>query len=239
MVILLYLQTKQLLMQDFSSKIQIKIDHSVYLKDPETSALGINILKGSIELIDELGFENFNFKKLAIHIKSTEASVYRYFESKHQLLVYLASWYWGWMEYRLLFGLANIESPASRLEKAVRILSGNVQVDKSIEHINEVKLNAIVTREFSKIYLNIKVDEDNKEGYFAPYKTVVQKASDIVLEINPNFKYPHMLISTMIEGAHHQRFFAEHLPRLTDTIKGEDAVTEFYVDMVFKTLTSK
>jgi hypothetical protein len=45
-----------------------------------------------------------------------------------------------------------------------------------------------------------------------------------------------MLISTMIEGAHNQRFFAEHLPRLTDVIKGEDSVTQFYLDMVTKSI---
>lgn len=226
-------------MKDFNTKIYIKIDSTVFLKDPETSALGVKILEGSIELMNELGFENFNFKKLANHIKSTEASVYRYFESKHQLLVYLSSWYWGWMEYSLVFGLANINSPVSRLEKAIRILTGNVQLENSFEHIDEAKLNQLVIREFSKIYLNIKVDKDNKEGYFLPYKTVVQRTSEIVLEINPNFKYPHMLMSTVIEGAHLQRFFAEHLPRLTDTIIGEDAVTDFYVDMVFKMITVK
>ncbi len=226
-------------MSNLINRIQIKIHDSVFLKDPETSDLGVKIIKGSIELIDELGFENFTFKKLGAHIKSSEASIYRYFESKHQLLVYLASWYWGWTEYKLVFGLANIENCQSRLEKAIRILTEPVQLDNSFVHIDEVKLNNIISQEFSKIYLNKKVDDDNKDGYFSPYKTIVGIVSEIVSEINPNFPYPNMLVSTVIEGAHHQRFFAEHLPRLTNSVEGEDAVTEFYINLVLKTVITK
>ena len=65
------------------------------------------------------------------------------------------------------------------------------------------------------------------------YKEVVQRVSDIILEIKSDFKYPHMLVSTVIEGSHHQRFFAEHLPRLTDIVEGEDAVSTFYIELVF------
>jgi AcrR family transcriptional regulator len=224
-------------MENFNANIQLRVMDSVYIKNPESSELGLKIISGSIELLDILGFENFTFKKLAILINSTEASIYRYFESKHQLLSYLACWYWGWTEYRILFGIANVESPSEKLKKALQILTEPVQIDDSFSHINEVKLNKILIREFSKIYLNTHVDEDNKVGYFLPFKSVVARVSNIVTEINPDFKFPHMLISTIIEGAHHQRFFAEHLPRLTDTLDGQDAVTMFYTDMVFRTIS--
>ena len=52
-------------------------------------------------MIDQLGFEQFTFKKLARAIGSTEASVYRYFDNKHRLLTYLIAWYWKWMEYQI------------------------------------------------------------------------------------------------------------------------------------------
>ena len=83
------------------------------------------------------------------------------------------------------------------------------------------------------------VDEENKEGVFGQYKALVERVSDIILEINPTYKYSHMLVSTMIEGAHHQRYFAEHLPRLTDVVEGEDAIVEFYTNMVFKAIEHK
>ena len=77
------------------SNIKIQVNEKVYLKDPDSSELGKKIIRGSIDLIDEIGFEQFTFKKLAIKINSTEASVYRYFDSKHTLLVYITLWYWG------------------------------------------------------------------------------------------------------------------------------------------------
>lgn len=224
-------------MRELLSNINIQVNDCTFIKQPDTSALGLRIISGSIDLIDELGFDAFTFRKLGLAIGSPEASIYRYFESKHKLLLYLASWYWGWMEYRLVFGLANIESPEERLKRAIKILTEQVEEDSSFTHINEVKLNRIVISESSKAYLTKEVDEENKEGAYAGYKKLVARVSDVVLEIKDNYKYPHMLISTVIEGAHLQRYFAEHLPRLTDSLKGEDSIKEFYTDLVFKTIS--
>lgn len=223
-------------MKSLLSDITIRVNQEIYLKDPESSDLGQNIIKGSIHLIENLGFECFTFKKLATEIKSTEASIYRYFESKHKILLYLSSWYWGWMEYRIVFGLANIESAEERLLKALHILLEEIEEDLNFEHINERKLNNIVIAESSKVYHTHQVDEENKKGVFLGYKKLVNRISDIILEINPEFNYPHMLISTVIEGANNQRYFAEHLPNLTDTVKGEDAIITFYKKMVLRTI---
>jgi len=223
-------------MKAFLPKISIPVNQGVYLKDPNSSELGRRIITGSIDLIDEIGFEGFTFKKLAQHIGTTEASVYRYFESKHRLLLYLTSWFWGWLEYQLVFRLANIESPWERLERAIHILTSPVEEDLTLDHINEVKLYNIVTAESSKAYLTKLVDEENKEGLFAGYKALVARISEIITEINPDYRYPRMLISTVIEGAHHQRFFAQHLPRLTDIVEGEDSIPEFYRNMVFSAI---
>ncbi|HFC01173.1 MAG TPA: TetR/AcrR family transcriptional regulator, partial [Phaeodactylibacter sp.] len=57
-----------------------------------------------------------------------------------------------------------------------------------------------------------------------------------VLEINPKYEFPHMLISTMIEGAHQQKYFAEHLPALTDTKRGKNNISKFYTQLVFKVI---
>lgn len=220
-------------MDRFGMKISINVNENVYLKRPESSTLGNKIVEGSIDLIDELGFEDFTFKKLAKHISSTEASIYRYFESKHHLLIYLVLWYWSWQEYRLLIRLTNIDDPEERLKRAITVLTEQIQQDSTFSQIDEVKLNRIVISESSKAYFNKAVDKDNQLGFFIQYKEVVQRVSDIILEIKPDFKYPHMLVSTVIEGSHHQRFFAEHLPRLTDIVEGEDAVSTFYIELVF------
>lgn len=210
------------------SNINIKVNPNVYNKDPDSSELGKKIISGSIHLIEEIGFEQFTFKKLTASIGSTEASIYRYFVSKHHLLVYLTLWYWSWMEYRLVFRLMNIKSAEERLLLAIKIVTEKIEEDSNFSHINEIKLSRIVIAESSKIYFKKSVDDENSAGFFLAYKTLVQRVSDIILEIQPTYKYPHMLVSTIIEGAHHQRFFAEHLARLTDVVKGEDAITTFY-----------
>ena len=235
-VLLLYLHIYFIHVKSFLSKFKIPVNESVYIKDPESSVLGQKIITGSINLIEEIGFEHFTFGKLAAHISSTEASMYRYFESKHKLLLYLTSWYWAWMEYRLVFGLANIDDPKERLRKAITMLTEEIQEDGSFSHINEIKLCHIVNSESAKVYMTKEVDAENDKGIFTPYKEIVGRVSDIILEINPVYKYPHMLVSTVTEGAHHQRHFAEHLPRLTDQVQGEDAISEFYIDMVFKSI---
>ncbi len=116
------------------------------------------------------------------------------------------------------------------------MLTEAIAEDSDFSYINEIKLNRIIIGESSKSYLTKDVDSENKDGVFLAYKRLVQDVCDIILEIDPKYKYPHMLVSTMIEGAHLQRYFADHLPRLTDTVKGEDSVTTFYQHMVFSTI---
>lgn len=223
-------------MDSLFSNIKLSINPSIYLKDPDSTDLGKKIITGSVELIDEIGFEAFNFKKLSIRISTTEASIYRYFESKHHILVYLVCWYWRWVEYKLVFGINNIEDSSQKLKKAIKILTEKIEEDTHVSHINEVKLGCIIISNATKIYCIKNVDEENKEGFYLPYKQLVQRVSDLILECSPNFEYPHMLVSSVIEGAHHQRFFAEHLPKLTDQVEGEDAIVEFYTKMVLKTI---
>ena len=217
--------------------ILFTINPGLYSKNPNSSELGRKIVSASIELIDELGFEAFTFKKLGRQIGSNESSIYRYFDSKHMLLLYLICWYWSWVEYKLAFAVSNVDSPKVKLEEAIKILTKEVIVDNSFSYINEVILHKIIIAESSKAYHTKEVDTENKKGYFKAYKRIVQRVSDLVIENNQNFEFPHMLISTVIEGAHKQRFFSEHLPSLTDTKKGKDAIVNFYKDLIFKVIS--
>jgi len=224
-------------MESLLSKFSIQVCESVYLKNPETSDLGLKIIIGSIDMLDDIGFDQFTFRKLAKEIGSTEASIYRYFESKHKLLLYLTSWYWSWLEYRVVFGTANVPSVIDRLKISVKIITEKIESeDHSFSHINEVKLNRILVSEASKSYLTKKVDVENKEGAFADYKELVARISQFILEHNTGYKYPQMLISTILEGAHLQHFFADHLPKLTNTYKGENSITDFYTDLLLKAI---
>jgi AcrR family transcriptional regulator len=226
-------------MEDFLSKISLKINENIYLKDPETSDLGKKIIEGSISLIHELGFEQFTFKKLSAHIKSTEASIYRYFENKHKLLLYLTAWYWKWLESKIIFATMNIPDPTDRLTRAIKVITEKVVQDGSFEHIDEVKLQKIIISESSKVYFTKTVDKENREGVFSSYKQIVQRIADMILFYNKDYKYPNMLASTLLEGVYHQRYFAEHLPTLTNVEDDEDAVHVFYTSLVFKAINTK
>jgi len=230
-VILLYLQRNMKNLQ-----IHIEVSSELYLKNPDSTELGHKIISNSIEMINDLGFEAFTFKKLGAKINSPESSIYRYFENKHTLLIYLMSWYWSWIEYQLVFVTANVNSSKEKLKKAIKILTQLTNIDQSTSYINEVLLNKIIITESLKAYHTKAVDDENKKGYFKTYKQVVQRVSNLVLDVNKNFEYSHMLTSTVIEGAHQQKYFAEHLPGLTDIKKGKDTITEFYTKMVFEVI---
>ena len=216
--------------------LQIKISSTFYVKDPESSELGRHIISKSIEMINALGFEAFTFKKLGNAIGSNESSVYRYFSNKHMLLVYLLNWYWSWMDYKIVLQTSNLNKAKDKINKAVELLVADIKQDSDFSFINEILLNRIIITESSKIYHNKDVDNENEKGFYKTYKQVVQRVSDFILEFNPKYKYPHMLVSTIIEGAHHQRYFAEHLPSLTDVEEGQNNIIRFYTNLVFNTL---
>jgi AcrR family transcriptional regulator len=159
-----------------SPNIQIKIDERVFTKDPSSSDLGKKIILHSIGLIDDLGFEAFTFSKLADKIQCTEASVYRYFENKHRLLIYHLTWYWTWMEYRLTLATANIKSPEERLKIAIRLLTSPLEQEPRLPQVDEAALYRIVIAESQKVYLTKNVDEENKQGLFFSYKRLCKKS---------------------------------------------------------------
>jgi hypothetical protein len=221
-------------------EVQIKMNNSLYLRDPEQSELGKNIIKHSILLIQKIGFESFTFKKLAESTGSTEASIYRYFENKHKLLVYIISWYWGWLEFQIIYQTKNVLDSKAKLRQVITLLSNTVEDDLMTSHVDESLLHQILVTEGSKSYLTKHVGEDNKLQYFKPYKDLCNTIGEIILEINPKYKYPHSLASTIIEVAHLQNFFMHNLPGLTDfnQKKEENQIIEFLNNLVFSSINN-
>ena len=196
--------------------VNLKINPNLYNKDPQQTDLGKKIIEYSVLLIDEIGLEQFTFKKLAEAISSTEASIYRYFENKHQLFVYLLNWYWEWMIVRIDLNTLNIKSAAERLAIALGVIVDTAKRNTAIEFVDEEALHRIVVTEGAKGYHHKLVDQENKEGFFLSYKRLSQKIAELIKEINPNFPYPRALASMMIETGNNNLYFARHLPRLTD-----------------------
>lgn len=216
------------------SEIKININEGLFLKDPESSELGIEILFNSVVLLDELGFEQFTFKKLAQKIKSTESSIYRYFENKHKLLLYLCALYWGMLEYRLVLATNSIESDTKRLLKAVDLITGPPENINTLTKVNQLLLRNIVVSEFTKAYHNKMVDDENKSGFFQIYKRLILRVVEMIKQVNPNYAYPNSLASTIIDGALHQHYLKEHFKKITD---GDNSTPSlFFKDMVINQL---
>jgi AcrR family transcriptional regulator len=220
--------------------VQFKVAQpaSTCLRDPQETKLGLAIIKHSILLIHELGFERFTFKKLSESIGCTEASVYRYFNSKHQLLLFLFSWYWGWMNYRIRHEISSSKPVSDRLEKAISLLIERTSDDLDTPFIDEAKLQGIIEQEGVKSLLTKEIDTINKTGAFEHYKQLVGYLAELIHQINPDYPYPNMLITTIIEGAHLQHFFADHLPRLTNRSENHDSIASFYIDLLTSSLQS-
>ena len=199
-----------------STSIKLKLQHKSYVRDPEETELGRKIISEGIRLIDTLGFEHFTFKKLAIEINSTEASIYRYFENKQKLLIYLISWYWAWLDYQINFQTHNVSEPLQQLRIAIRVIASSHLDNVFTAHIDESVLHRIVVAEAAKSYLTKDVDQHNQEGMYLEYKGLCRRLSGFVKALNADYPYPTALISTMIEAAHQQVYFAEHLPALTE-----------------------
>ena len=218
------------------SVLQIPVQEALFLKDPTSSNVGKSILEHGLILLSEIGLEDFTFKKLAVKISSTESTIYRYFENKHQFLSYLFNFYWAWMDVNIAFATTNIDDPKERLRRIIRLITKKVSNDLRTPFIDEALLQDVIALESSKTFLSKKVDEENQAGYFLQYKKLVDRISAVIIEINPSYPYPNALVSTILESSFHQRYFGNHLPRLTNEMHIDTRLEEFLLDLCLKTI---
>lgn len=221
--------------------VHIKMNEKLYLRDPEQSELGRKILKNGLELINKLGFEEFTFKKLAVSINTTEAGIYRYFENKHRFLIYLMTFYWSYLEYKIVFSINNLTSPEKKLKKAIELLVIEGDDAEVPEYLSVKKLHQLVMWEGSKAYLTRHVGTDNKDRLFKSYKDLCARLSDLILNYSPKYKFPHSLASTLVEMAHAQKFFKTNLPALTDfsNEKEDKKLILFLENLLFSSISTK
>ncbi|MGB0979879.1 MAG: TetR/AcrR family transcriptional regulator, partial [Croceimicrobium sp.] len=188
---------------------------------------GRKIIETSIILIEDLGFESFTFKKLGTAIGSPESTIYRYFENKHKLLLYLISWYWAWLEYKVAFATANVNNCEDQLKNSIRVICETVTQDQNFSHVNEEVLQRIVISESSKAFLTKEIDAENKNGYFKNYKNLIERLVRIISGISSDFEQPRTLASTLLEANHLQKFFGVHMPSITDIDMKDENLINF------------
>jgi AcrR family transcriptional regulator len=217
---------------------KVKMNEKLYLRDPESSEIGKQILKQGIQMLYKIGFEQFTFKKLATEIGSTEATLYRYFENKHMLLIYLTDWYWSFVEFQVLFNLNNLTDAKQKIRTVIDILVWEDNANSFQSELDITSLYYIVIAEGSKTYLSQEVDEHNTKQLYKPFKDLCARIAALFLEYNPKFTTPASLASTLVTTAHLQYFFMHHLPRLSDcsSNKSPKDIEQYLETLVFGTL---
>lgn len=205
--------------------ILFNLNDKLYIKDPQKSEIGKAIISRSIQLMDNLGFEQFTFRKIAEEIDSTEATIYRYFENKTRLLQYLMDWYWASVHFELDFQLNNISKPEEKLKICMQLMAG-IKPFVHVAHVDINTLQRIAVYEGDKAFLLRSIDNDYKDGFFDPFQNVCNQIAGIVKQINPQYPFAHSLISTAMTGANRQIFFAVHLPTLSDIKNDKETMNE-------------
>ena len=106
-------------------QLQIQMNEALFIRNPEQSKLSKNIIKHSIQLIFKNGFEAFTFRKLAEDLGTTEAGIYRCFEIKHNLLVYVTAWFRTWLEFQISYRTNNIKDTIIKTKKYYKVIGNN------------------------------------------------------------------------------------------------------------------
>lgn len=198
-------------------------NEKLYLRNPQESDLGKNILREGMIMMYELGLEDFTFKKLAVKLNTNESSQYRYFENKNRLLQYYFEWYWKWLDYQVFVFTQNITNQTTNLDIILQIITSQKKMENSLDYWNKDNLlRNLYIKEGDKAYLTHQVLQDNQLRLFKTYKDLCYKISVIISQIDPSFPYPRSLTSTIMEMAHHQIYFMNNLPSLTDFAQNKD-----------------
>jgi len=134
----------------------------------------------------------------------------------------LSTYYWSWLEYVIEFETHHISDSYEKLDRIIDIICHSYELPKvlDIPGISISKLRHVIDNESDKTYLNRQVDEINKKGLFRVYKELCAKISSVIQAVNPQYEYPRATVSTIMEAAHQQSFFAQHLPSLTEVSIG-------------------
>lgn len=213
-------------MQSNTFHLSLELPECLYVKNPDSSKLGKNILHQAALMIGKSGIEEFNFLKLSKEIGCTEASVYRYFHNKQQLVQYLLNIYWGAICVEIEYTVRQIKSPKKRLKAALEILAA-----PHPENFTDNKLaDAVVSVAMSegvRIHLRPRISEELKAGNFKYYSTLLDQLEMLIAEGLPGYPYARSLSATMIDTAMLQMLYTSRFKSFTDKACIENGISGF------------
>lgn len=195
---------------------QVHIPSRMAQHDPSLSRTGLKILNTAIQMIADEGYEVFHLSRLAEKADTVESTVYRYFENKHKLLLYISGWYWAYLDFSIDYESRNLNEPRQILNKAIEMMAGK-DLPQNNSLIGDPQLiHRIIIMEFSKIYITQLALEDNKEGYFVYFKSFVNKIAKLLSEVMSGYKFPRSFAFLLVSGIYQQAYVAEKLPALSE-----------------------
>lgn len=218
-------------MESLTKNLELHIPDNLFLKNPRESALGQRLLRDAAQLIASQGIDSFNFKKLAMVAQCTEATVYRYFENKHKMLLYILNIFWGWQEYAIVFAISNVSDPVVKLQKVCSILA-----DPELRYIDDKEFShhllLIAIQEGVKIHLTPSLKQEISDGSMKSYYRLVQRLAGIIREADADYAYPVSLATSLMDMALQQIFYAIHYEELTDTCRDTSKLTRFLTHLL-------
>lgn len=223
-------------MNKILAQINFSIAPCLFAKNPIGSEIGQEILRKSSHLIQRDGIDQFTFKKLAIEMGSTESTIYRYFENKHQLLLYLSSWYWNLLEVKLAFITSNVSSASERLDLALQFLAHPINELSATSFLDENLLHQIVIRDATKSINALGMGAKKNAEYLEAYINLVKRLTDIIHKVNPRYKYPSALAISLIETSHFQTHLQTILPGISDLDMTQRNAARFLHQIAFTAL---
>jgi AcrR family transcriptional regulator len=215
---------------DISVGAQPFLSEPAYLKDPDSSDTGRDIVVYGAEMIACGGVESFTFRKLALRAGITEATVYRYFSNKHQLLLYLLNRYWNALEYKAMQETVHINDPLERLHRLAVLLTGPViQPEQGAFALH---LFSIAMSESVKVHLGTETGTDWQKGMLNGYARITGLVAETLRTAHPDYPYPRAWAATFVDSAMQQQFLMRHLPELTEVQSSPVSLTGFLLSLI-------
>ena len=218
-------------MNSLTNIIDVQVPENLYIKNPRESRVGKDILAHGAAMIAKCGIEAFNFLKLASECQCTEATIYRYFENKHKLLLYYLNLFWGWQEYFMVMRTHSVEEPGKRLKEVVSVLS-HPEIPSNTDPAYGANIVEIATSEGVKIHLSREVGAEITDGSMFVYYRLLKRISKFISDKKPKHKYPDTLAITIIDAALQTKFYQDRYPGLAVNIHNAKSSGDFLFSLI-------
>jgi AcrR family transcriptional regulator len=214
------------------------INPNLFVKNPTDTDLGRKIVGNGLRLLHKTGIEQFNFKKLAVAAKTTEASVYRYFKDKHQFILYFNAWYWRYILFLVEIEIKTEQKPKDQLNSMLSFLYNKQKFKFKSEILDIYLLRELMLSESVRLIYTQNIENITKLNLLSDQIKFLEMIKNIIKEINPKIKYPLALASTIVEGIQMQNHFISHSLPLTDMQTSDSKSYSTYLDSLLTNIIS-